>query len=657
MRIVGVDTGGTFTDFVLFDGNELRIYKIPSTPENPSLAICKGLKDLSATSGIILIHGTTVATNALLEGKVAKTVLVTNKGFEDVIEIGRQNRKELYNLHYRKGKVPVPRDMRIGLNCRIDYKGEIVKDIEKDELEYLKRWIKEKGAEAVAVCFLHSYANPEHEKRVGEALKELNIHVSLSHEILSEFREYERTITTVANACVKPIISEYFKDLKNCLGKDVSINVMHSNGGISQLEFTLKEPVKTVLSGPAGGVIGANYIGKLAGFKNLITFDMGGTSTDVSLIKDNRPSMTTDIKVGDFTMKVLSIDIHTVGAGGGSVAYFDEGGALRVGPKSVGADPGPACYGKGEKVAVTDANLYLSRLIPEFFLGGRMNIYPERSKEFIDKMAKEENMDPTELAWGITSVANTNMAKAVRVISVERGYDPADFILVSFGGAGGMHACYVAELMNIKKILIPRNPGLLSAIGLITTDFIRDYSTTVMLDADEIPIDHIDEMFKMLERKGIEDLMREGIEEKNILTERLLDMRYTGQSYELMVRWSGKKPRVDFEREYERLYGYKMEDRKVEIVNVRVRVIGTTEKPTFKEFEKRDTLKDAFLFRRKVFFGQEWIDTPVYNREKLNHGTYLEGPAIIVEYSSTTVVPPGYKLEVDKYNNLIIEVV
>ncbi len=657
MKIVGVDTGGTFTDFVLFDGNELRIYKIPSTPKNPSLAICKGLSDLSATSGIILIHGTTVATNALLEGKVAKTVLVTNKGFEDVIEIGRQNRKELYNLHYRKGKVPVPRDMRIGIDCRIDYKGEILKDIERDEPEDIKRRIREKGAEAVAVCLLHSYANPEHEKRIGKALTELNIHVSLSHEILGEFREYERTITTVVNACVIPIISKYFADIKNCLSEDVRINIMHSNGGISPLELTLKEPVKTVLSGPAGGVIGANYIGRLAGFKNLITFDMGGTSTDVSLIRDNRPSITTDISVGDFTMKVLSIDIHTVGAGGGSVAYFDEGGALRVGPESVGADPGPACYGKGEKVAVTDANLYLNRLLPEFFLGGKMNIYPERSKEFIEKLAKEKDMEPTELALGIVSVANTNMSKAVRVISVERGYDPADFTLVSFGGAGGMHACYVAELMNIKKILVPRNPGLLSAIGLITTDFIRDYSTTVMLDADETSVEHISEMFLMLERKGIEDLLKEGIEEKNIFTERLLDMRYAGQSYELIVRWSGKNPRIDFEREYERLYGYRMEDRKVEIVNIRVRVIGITEKPPFKEFEKKDTLKDAFLFKRRVFFNYEWIDTPVYNREKLNHGTYLEGPAVIVEYSSTTVVPPGYKLRVDKYNNLIIEVV
>jgi len=657
MKIVGVDTGGTFTDFVLLEDNKLKVYKIPSTPENPSLAVCKGLRNLSATSETIVMHGTTVATNALLEGKVAKTVLVTNKGFEDVIEIGRQNRKELYNLHYRKGRVPVPPDMRIGIDCRVDYKGEIIEDLKEDEIENLKEWIREKKAEAVAVCLLHSYANPEHEKRIGEALSDLNVYISLSHEILAEFREYERTITTVANACLIPVMSRYLKDLKNCTDKGTSINIMHSNGGVSPLEITLKEPVRTVLSGPAGGVIGANYVGKMAGFKNLITFDMGGTSTDVSLIKDNRPSLTTDLTVGDFNMRILSIDIHTVGAGGGSIAYFDEGGALRVGPQSVGADPGPACYGKGYKVAVTDANLFLNRLIPEFFLGGKMNIYPERSKKYIELLAKEKGMEPTELARGIISVTNTNISRAIRVISVERGHDPADFVLISFGGAGGLHACHVAKLMNIRRILIPNNPGLLSAIGLIVTDFIRDYSTTVMLDTDEVSTDYINEMFLMLEKRGIEELKKEGIKEDNIFTERLLDMRYAGQSYELIVRWSGGNPKVDFEREYKRLYGYIMEDRKVEIVNLRARVFGITKKPEFPEYEKRDTLKEAFSFKRKVHFGEDWSDTPVYLRDKLNHGTYLEGPAVIVEYSSTTLVPPGYRLSVDKYNNLIIEVV
>ncbi len=656
MKIVGIDTGGTFTDFIVFDGEEITAFKLPSTPKEPHKAICEGIKRISnGKDKVIVIHGTTVATNSLLENKLAKTLLITNKGFEDIIEIGRQARSNLYDLKYQKRKIPLEDDMKLGLECRIDHEGNIIQDLKEEDIKRAVSYAKYKKADSVSVCFLHSYKNPEHEIRIKKALEDEGFFVSSSHEISNEIREYERFLTTTVNASLLPIISAYLNRLKDCMPEKGDLFIMHSNGGILPTNITEKEPVKTVLSGPAGGVIGASYISNMAGYENIITFDMGGTSTDVSLVK-GFPSFSSEIKINELPLKIPSIEIHTVGAGGGSIAYLDEGGALKVGPQSVGADPGPACYGKGDKVAVTDANVVLGRLIPEFFLGGSMKIFPERSEAVLRVLTQKTNKDMLELAEGIVKIANLNMEKAVRVISVEKGYNPKDFTLVSFGGGGGLHAIDIAKSLGIKKVLIPQNPGLLSAMGLILADFIRDYTSTIMINLEELKPEILDEIFKTLENKATKDLEAIKSRVNSLVVERYLDMRYKGQSFEVRIKLSDGDLRKSFEQTYKSLYGYTLEGNTVEVVNARLRLIASTSKPNLKEFPKKDTSKEALILRRNVFIEGKWVEACVYDRDKLNNGSVFEGPAVIVEYSSTTFVPAGCKVEVDKYRNLIIEI-
>lgn len=654
---VGVDTGGTFTDFVYWDGEEWKVLKIPSTPENPAQAVLKGLEELrKGDLPLDIVHGSTVATNALLERKGAKTALITNKNFEDIIVIGRQNRERLYDLHYKRPEPLVPEELRFGLDCRMDYKGEELKPINPKELSELVEKLIEKGIESVAVCFLHSYANPKHEKEVGEAIrkKAKNIFVSLSHEILPEFREYERMSTTLINAYVGPKMASYLGFLKERLRSKDTLRVMQSNGGVISVETASKEAVRTILSGPAGGVIGALFIGKLAGLNKLITFDMGGTSTDVSLI-DKRPKITTEAKISGLPVKVPMIEIHTVGAGGGSIAYIDEGGALRVGPQSAGAKPGPICYGKGGKdITVTDANLFLGRLVPEHFLGGKMKLYPELLKEPFEKLSKKAGLTPLELAEGIIRVVNSNMERAIRKISVERGYNPEEFALLSFGGAGGLHAVFLAKALNIPKVIIPVNPGLLSAIGMLVSDVVKDLSTTVMLKESEASPETLQALFKTLEERLIYEMELEGFPKGKVIVERFLDLRYKGQSYELIIPYS-ENYRESFEREHERLYGYRHEGREIEVVNLRLRAIGLKEKPSLKELEFSKELKsDAILGEREVYINGEWKRFKVIDRTKLTFGNRIDFPAIVVEYSSTTLIPEGAFGEVDRYGNLIL---
>lgn len=654
---VGVDTGGTFTDFVYWDGKEWKVLKIPSTPENPAQAVLKGLEELrKGDLPLDIVHGSTVATNALLERKGAKTALITNKNFEDIIVIGRQNRERLYDLHYKRPEPLVPEELRFGLDCRMDYKGEELKPINPKELSELVDRLIEKGIESVAVCFLHSYANPKHEKEVGEAIrkKAKNVFISLSHEILPEFREYERMSTTLINAYVGPKMASYLGFLKERLRSKDTLRVMQSNGGVISVETASKEAVRTVLSGPAGGVIGALFIGKLAGLNKLITFDMGGTSTDVSLI-DKRPKITTESKISGLPVKVPMIEIHTVGAGGGSIAYIDEGGALRVGPQSAGAKPGPICYGKGGKdITVTDANLFLGRLVPEHFLGGNMKLYPELLKEPFEILSKKAGLTPLELAEGIIRVVNSNMERAIRKISVERGYNPEEFALLSFGGAGGLHAVFLAKALNIPKVIIPVNPGLLSAIGMLVSDVVKDLSTTVMLKESEASPKILEALFKTLEEKLLYEMELEGHPKKKVIVERFLDLRYKGQSYELIIPYS-ENYRESFEREHERLYGYRHEGREIEVVNLRLRAIGLKEKPSLKELEFSKELKsDAILGEREVYINGEWKRFKVIDRTKLTFGNRIDFPAIVVEYSSTTLIPEGAFGEVDRYGNLIL---
>jgi N-methylhydantoinase A len=663
--LVGVDTGGTFTDFVYKTPQGWKVYKTLSTPDNPAKAILKGLEVIGDRYPRRIVHGTTVATNTLLERKGAKTAFITNKGFRDIIEIGRQNRERLYDLHYRRPEPLVPPNLRFELDCRVNSRGEIVKDLDPKEVEKLVEVLKKERVEAVAVCFLFSFLNPEPEKEVAKVLREQlkGVHVSVSSEILPEFREYERASTTVINAYVAPKMAKYITTLQSSLKPSDRLSIMQSNGGVISAETVVKEPVRTVLSGPAGGVVGAWKIGKLAGFEKLITFDMGGTSTDVSLI-DGKPSLTTETKISGIPIKVPMVDIHTVGAGGGSIVWFDEGGAIKVGPQSAGADPGPICYGRGGKdITVTDTNLFLGRLVPDRFLGGKMKLLTEPVKEAFENLAKRVGMDPYELAEGILNITNTKMEGAIRVISIRRGYNPQEFALFSFGGAGGMHAAFLAKRLSIPKVFVPKNPGLLSAFGMLLADHIKDYTLTVMVPLkpgrEKEVIEHLKGVFKRLRQRALEDMAKEGFtrEGEDLLFEYTADVRYKGQSFEVMVPF-GENLAEDFERIYENLYGYTLKERPLEVVNIRLKAIGVGEKPPFERISKTDgkLLSRAVVGEWKTFFEGKEYTVKVIDRDKLLAGDRWDFPSIVVEYSSTVVVPPGTSVEVDEFGNLILSV-
>jgi len=656
MIIIGVDTGGTFTDFVFKDGERWGVYKVLSTPSNPAEAVLKGLKHIAEEKAKRVVHGSTVATNAILERKGVKTALITNKGFEDIIEIGRQNRSRLYDLAYKKEPHIVPKELRYGVRQRTLSTGETLEDLDVEGAKQLLKRIKKAKVESVAVCFLFSYLNPAHEKKMRDILEALSLPVSLSHEILSEFREYERTSTTLINAYVSPKMKGYVSHLIDSLGEKDGLRVMQSNGGSISAETAMNESVRTILSGPAGGAVGAYEIGTLAGYPKIISFDMGGTSTDVSLM-DNQLSLTLESEISGYPVKVPMIDIHTVGAGGGSIAYMDLGGSLKVGPESAGADPGPICYGKGDKITVTDAHLYLGRLIPEHFLGGEMALLSEGLESYFSPMAKEFGLSTVDLAEGILSVANTAMEKAIRVISVERGYDPREFTLFTFGGAGGMHAAYLARLLSIPKVLVPKSPGILSAIGMLMADIIKDYSLTVMLHQSDTDPKQLSKLFQSLERKGKNDLVSEGVHEKRIILEPYLDMRYEGQSYEIIVPFNDDYIE-DFHSLHEKHYGYRNKEKSVEIVNLRLRARGIPDKPEFKKssVSSERPSNEALLGQRDVVFDCKPVKTKIYERERLTTGNKLAGPSVVVEYSSTIVIPPFAEARVDAYGNLIMEI-
>jgi len=656
MIVIGVDTGGTFTDFVFKDGDRWGVYKLLSTPHNPAEAVLNGLQHIAGAKGKRIVHGSTVATNAILERKGVKTALITNEGFEDIIEIGRQNRRRLYDLAYRKEPHIVPKELRFGVKQRTLCTGEILEDLDVKGGQDILQKIREAKAESVAVCLLYSYLAPSHEKTIGDLVEALDIPVSLSHHILSEFREFERTSTTIINAYVSPKMKGYVSYLMDALGKEDSLRVMQSNGGSISAVTAMNESVRTILSGPAGGAVGAYEIAKMAGCDKIISFDMGGTSTDVSLM-DRQLSLTLESEISGYPVKVPMIDIHTVGAGGGSVAYRDLGGSLKVGPESAGADPGPICYGKGDRITVTDAHLYLGRLIPEHFLGGSMTLQVDKLEPYFNHMAKDLGLSTVELAEGILSVANTAMEKAIRVISVERGFDPREFTLFTFGGAGGMHAAYLAKLLSIPKVLVPRSPGILSAIGMLMADIIKDYSLTVMLNQFNADAEEVSKLFHSLEDKGTQDLISEGTEEKNVILERYLDMRYEGQSYEIIVPFDDDFIE-GFHGLHEKKYGYRNQDKTVEIVNLRLRARGVPDKPTFEKSQvsSKKPIAEALLGQREVVFDFKPAKTQIINREKLVSGNKMSGPAVLVEYSSTIVVPPFAEASVDEYGNLIMDI-
>lgn len=656
---IGVDTGGTFTDFVIYSDGILEIGKILSTPHDPSQAILEGIENhLSATSPPFVVHGTTVATNALLERKGGRIALITTKGFEDILFIGRQVRKLLYSLKGEERHPLIPRNNCFGLEERITSTGNVEKRVSIKELQSILRQIKEKRLEAIAVSLINSFANPMNEKIIRRHLEKQGVLFSVSSDILPEHREYERTAVTAINTYLMPVMSRYLLNLEHRLNR-ASLRIMQSNEGYISPAIAKKEPIRTALSGPTGGVIGAYQLGRHIGLSRVISFDMGGTSSDVSLI-DGEIRRTNESVIGDFPVRLPIIDIHTVGAGGGSIAYRDKGGSLRVGPHSAGADPGPACYGRGNLPTVSDAHLVLGRLVPEFFLGGRMKIYPERSIRAISHLAAQIQKSPLETAGGIIQIANANMEKAIRVISIERGFDPRDFTLITFGGAGGMHAAEIAANLRIARVIVPRNAGVLSALGLLMADSIKDYSKSLLVTTEDITEKELQAHILELHERSVEDMKREGFDEPDIKTFPSLDLRYLGQSYEITIPYRiGEKDNLPFvsafHRAHQKLYSYHQPERPVEIVNIRLKSVGSTKKIRLAKRPLKDSDPGgAFMKNQDLFFEKKKYKAAVFVRERLEPGNRISGPALVLDRESTTFLPPGYLLEVDGLLNLII---
>jgi N-methylhydantoinase A len=670
---IGIDVGGTFTDFIVYEVGKgtFTTYKNLSSPEDPARAVIEGLETILMRYKIkgdvriqSIIHGSTVATNALLERKGARTALLTTEGFRDVLVIGRQNRSKLYDLLQTQQPPLVPDELRIDISERINAQGEVLKKLELNR-DRIGNLLVTKNVESVAVVFLFSFSNPAHELEVARWLEDQGYFVSRSSEVLPEFREYERTSTTVINAYVSPIMNRYLLNLQQAV-PTIPIQVMQSNGGSISLKEASNFGVRCILSGPAGGIAAARYlrsaqINAKKTKQGLITFDMGGTSTDVSLIME-KPYLTKEAQIGELPIAIPMLDIHTIGAGGGSIAYLDEGGALRVGPQSAGADPGPACYGKGTLPTVTDANLVLRRLSPSNFLGGRLQLYPERAEQTICRLAEQARLSPEECALGIIEIANTLMVKALRVISVERGQDPLQLSLVSFGGAGGLHAVDLAHALGVAEVIIPPTASVFSAFGMLVADTIKDYSRTIMLT--DVPDRNIlDLAFEPLIARGIADLQEEGYSAELLEIYCSLDMRYKGQSYEISVPYTGDFIE-QFHTAHEALYGYRRMAAPLETVNIRVQAIGKNrENMRIIPDEELKSANGAYAGKEPVIFNQPdqvgeikpvSRDTNIYQGELLKVGDKIQGPAIILRSDTTILISGEEQAIVDQAQNLII---
>jgi N-methylhydantoinase A len=650
---IAIDTGGTFTDCVWIEGGRIRMLKVFSTPDDPSRAIAEALEKIGAQGSLILLHGTTVGTNTLLQRKGARVALVTTAGFEDVIEIGRQARPKLYDFFFDRVEPLVSGDLRFGVNERVSSDGEILQKPSADELRELAETIAAKKPEAVAVSLLFSFANTKNENALAGALSRLGVPLSISHQILPEFREYERTSTVVVNAYLQPVMERYLGKLEQRLLK-ARVFVMQSNGGITALSSAAREPVRTVLSGPAGGVVGAAAMARRSGFDRIISFDMGGTSTDVALV-EGEARVSGQSEIAGFPVGVPMLDIHTVGAGGGSIARFDAAGALRVGPESAGADPGPICYGRGMQPTVTDANLILGRLQASHFLGGDFELDLERTRRVIAEWLKKQGskLSVERFAVGVVRLVNATMEKAIRVVSIERGYDPREFALVAFGGAGGLHACELAEGLSIPRVIVPALPGALSAYGILVSDVVRDYSRTVLWRAlDKLPGKRLDAEFSALRQKANEDLRHEGWKGK-IAFDLSVDVRYRGQGYELNVPYTRGMIET-FRREHQRRYGYSYAQRELELVTLRLRARIKSRNSMAASIATVSRNARAFAKTTVIFDGKK-VAATVYSRDELAGGRKLRGPAIVTEYSATTVVPPGKRFWMDRAQSLVIE--
>ena len=732
---IAIDTGGTFTDCVWRDRGCLRMLKVFSTPADPSQAIVEALQKIAPHGEFILLHGTTVGTNTLLERKGARTALVTTAGFEDAIEIGRQARPKLYDFFFDRIEPLVPKDLRFGINERTASDGEILTEPTPDELRALVGQVSAAKPQSIAITLLFSFANSKNEVAVADSLKPLGVPLSISHHILPEFREYERASTVVINAYLQPVMQRYLENLEmrslamsrprgaasaspaevsapslrakksgeqsiaavNLEGEESRaeslssaslrveqrfsaalanpkkvrafapegvthpsgrIFVMQSSGGITALSTAAREPVRTVLSGPAGGVVGAAAVARASGFDRIIAFDMGGTSTDVSLVEG---SITTaaDAQIAGLPVGVPMLDIHTVGAGGGSLARFDAAGVLRVGPESAGANPGPICYGRGTQPTVTDANLLLGRLQPTRFLGGDFTLDLDRTRRITSEFLKQQGSRLTlaRFAAGVIRVVNATMEKAIRVVSIERGRDPRHFALVAFGGAGGLHACALAEALSLPQVIVPALPGALSALGILASDVVKDYSRTVLWRVSgRVPTEKLNREFAALEKSATKDFRQEewpGTPHYN----RSVDVRYRGQGYELNTAFT-KNLLEDFQREHHRRYGYANPDRELELVTLRLRATlkSTPTHVGTRAFARPGGAQLASMSspRSTVLFNGKKLATKIYSRDDLQPVQKYSGPAMITEYSATTVIPPDAEFYLDRAANLVI---
>ncbi|MBF7083867.1 hydantoinase/oxoprolinase family protein [Desulfallas sp. Bu1-1] len=671
---LAVDTGGTFTDFCLLgDNGELYIAKEPSTPGDPSRAILKGIENITQKFSLdpreidLVLHGTTVATNAILEQKGARVALITTRGFKDVIFIGRQNRPHLYNFWALKPPPLLPRHMVLEINERVLADGSVKVKPRDEEIDLIIEQLEQAGVESVAVCLLHSYINPAHEILLKNALRQKlpRLSVTISSEILPEFREYERTSTTLVNALVKPRVDHYIARLEQDLsttGVNGALYIMQSNGGVITSSLAREQSARTVLSGPAGGVLAGVHLARLTGHKNLITADMGGTSMDICLIHNGEPRFTTEGAIGGHPLRLPMLDIHTIGAGGGSIAWVDPGGALRVGPQSAGSVPGPACYNQGgEEPTVTDANMALGRLDPADFAGIN-GIDSGRAVRCIrEKIGGPLGLAVEQAAEGIIRVVNANMVRAMRVVSVQKGFDPRDFTLVPFGGAGPTHAVELARELGIPRILVPPHPGVTSAWGMLTADVRRDYSTTFVTELTPGACAEVNDQFARLVHLGRADLAGEGFKDRDITLTKLMDLRYRGQSHELTLAVPGN-PFIEadlkailqrFHRRHRREYGYCRENAPVEIVNLRL--VATGALPKIEPSPPATSARAEIRGTRRVYLSGAYRDVPVYDRQQAGPGWEIEGPAIITQPDTTVLIWPGDRVHCDRWGNLIIE--
>jgi N-methylhydantoinase A len=687
---LGVDIGGTFTDAVMMDEStgKLRLVKMSTTPHDLSAGFMNVIERILRESEVppahvtYNVHGTTVATNTIIEGKGARTALIATEGFRDVFEIARQIRPKLYDIFCEKPQPLVARYLCFGVPERVNFAGRVLKPLDEEVVRRVVRQIRQEQVESIVVCLLHSYVNPTHERRIEEIIREEmpDVFVSLSSDLCPEMREYFRASTTAINAVVMPVITRYLEQLNSRLsavGVETGLHLMTSAGGIISSQVARREPVHLIESGPAAGVIAATHLGNLIGIGEVISFDMGGTTAKAGLVQGGVPKIAphfevgsaavTDSKSAGYPVRTPVVDLVEIGAGGGSIAWIDPGGALRVGPKSGGADPGPACYDKGQQdPCITDANVLLGRINPEYFLGGEHRIYPELAEKAIQKLSDKLGLGLVDTANGIIEIANANMVGAIRLISVQRGFDPREFVLVAFGGAGPMHANALARELRIPKVLVPMSPGVTSALGLLVSDIKHDYVQAYIRQMDSIDFQYVNQTFHEMERKGRQVLASEGVHGSSMSFVRHLDLRYVGQSYELKIEIPnqdlepGDEEQLNsaFFKEHERAYGYAATSEPTEIVNLRMTALGAIQRPQLRQLKQagRDSTK-AIKGERKVYFAEagEMVRCRVYDRYRLEAGNWLEGPAIVEEIDSTVVIHPHYLAEVDRYGNILIQ--